>query len=258
MGWAIASENLGEKLMSRLMGLDRIRTLIEEAISVSVRGVQVPGIADAELRSASLSSEQLRRVAIRLEQRDHSEIRLSAEVELFLRVSNTDVLSSIEHTAFRVRVDVEEDGLRAVASNEKDWGRAWERGIEPIKQAALQGMRRDVWNMDDSLTEESYTFQAAMVLLASELVGPYVERIATFVGYSPGLVQVIAARLQEAKIWEGDKVCCESWFDPKKGAMAFMLDLLVAEGKVIRRWSEEKKQYVYCLTEIRAVSQFAV
>jgi hypothetical protein len=251
-------KTIRRKLMRRLMGLDRIRTVIEEAISVSVQAVQVPGIADAELRSASLSSKQLQRVAAQIEQHGHSELRLSAEVELFLRISNTDVLSSIEPTAFRVGVDADEDDLRAVASNEKDWGRAWERGIEPIKQAALQGMRRDVWNMDETLAEDSYTFQAAMVLLASELVGPYVERIATFVGYSPGLVQVIAARLQEAKIWEGDKVCCESWFDPKKGAMAFMLDLLVAEGKVIRRWSEEKKQYVYCLTEIRAVSQFAV
>jgi hypothetical protein len=49
---------------------------------------------------------------------------------------------------------------------------AWKRGMEPIKQAALEGMRRDVWHMDGTLTEDSYTFQAAMVLFASELVGP--------------------------------------------------------------------------------------
>jgi len=244
--------------MSRLMDLDRIRTVIEQAISVSVQAVQVPGIADAELRSASLSSKRLQRVAAQIEQHGQSALRLSAEVELFLRVSNTDVLGSIEPTAFRVRVDVEEDGLRAVASNEKDWGRAWERGIEPIKQAALQGMRRDVWNMDETLAEDSYTFQAAMVLLASELVGPYVDRIATFVEYPPGLVQVMAARLQEAKVWNGDEVRCESWLDPKSGAMALMLDVLVAEGKVMRTWSEEKKQYTYHEPEIRAVSQFAV
>jgi hypothetical protein len=246
------------KLMRRLMGLDRIRTVIEEAISVSVQAVQVPGIADTELRSASLSSKQLQRVTAQIEQHGHSELRLSAEVELFLRVSNTDVLSSIERTAFRVRVEADENDLRAVASNDKDWGMAWERGIEPIKQAALQGMRRDVWNTDETLAEDSYTFQATMVLLASELVGPYVDRIAMFVGYAPGLVQVIAARLQEAKIWEGDEVRCESWFDPKNGAMAFMLDVLVAEGKVMRTWSEEKKQYAYHEPEIRPVSQLVV
>lgn len=56
--------------------------------------------------------------------------------------------------------------------------------------------------MDETLAEDSYTFQAAMVLLASELVGPYSDRVATFVGYPPSLVQVIAVRLEEAKIWE--------------------------------------------------------
>jgi hypothetical protein len=97
-----------------------------------------------------------------------------------------------------------------------------------------------------------------MVLLASELVGPYSERIVTFVGYPRGLVQVIGARLQESKIWEGDEVHCEEWFDPQKGAVAFMLDLMVAEGKITRTWSREKKQYVYHENEISAVSDFAV
>ena len=167
------------------MDLDRIRTVIEEALSVSVQGIQVPGIAGAEIKNMAISSKQLQRIAAQLERHGHSEIKLSAEVELFLRVSNTDVLSSIECADFRVRVSADENDLRAVASSETNWERAWERGIEPIKQAALQGMRRDVWNMDGTLAEDSYTFQAAMVLLASELVGPYVDRIATFLGYPP-------------------------------------------------------------------------
>ena len=126
------------------------------------------------------------------------------------------------------------------------------------QEAALRGMRRDVWNMDGTLAEDSYTFRAAMVLLASELVGPYVDRIVTFLEYPPGLVQVMAARLQEAKIWESDEVRCESWFDPKKGALAFLLDLMVAEGKLIRAWSEEKRQYAYHEPDIWAVSHLAV
>jgi hypothetical protein len=244
--------------MGRPMDLDKIRTVIEEALSVSAQGVQLPGIADAEVRKAAVSSEQLQQIAARIEQHGHGEITLSAEVELFLRVSNTDVLSSIECIAFRVKVNADHNDLRAVASNEKDWREAWERGIEPIKQAALHGIRRDIWNMDETLAEDSYTFQAAMVLLASELVGPYSDRIATFVGYPPGLVQVIAVRLQEAKIWENDEVHCERWFDPKQGGLAFLLDVMVAEGKLLRRWSEEQKQYTYHESDIRAVSQFAV
>ena len=43
--------------------------------------------------------------------------------------------------------------------------------------------------MDAALAEDSYSFQAAMVLLASEMLGPYVDRVATFVGYPRGILQ---------------------------------------------------------------------
>jgi hypothetical protein len=40
--------------------------------------------------------------------------------------------------------------------------------------------------------------------------------------------------------------------------MSFMLDLMVAEGKLTGSWSEEKGQRNYYLPEFVAVSQFAV
>jgi hypothetical protein len=101
---------------------------MDEAVSVALQGIQLPGIADAALRGAALSLEQLQWVAAQLEQHGHGEIKLVAEVELFLRISNTDVLSSIECTEFLVRVTADENDLHAVASNEKDWGMVWERG----------------------------------------------------------------------------------------------------------------------------------
>src|SRR5664279_2224083 len=76
-------------------------------------------------------------------------------------------------------------------------------------------------------------------------VGPYVESIATFLPYPGSRVQVIAARFHEAKYCEGDQVRCERWFDPQEGGAAFILDVLVANGQLIRKWSEEKKQYAY-------------
>ena len=51
--------------------------------------------------------------------------------------------------------------------------------------------------MDEELAEDSYTFWAAMVLLASYMVGPYTDRVATFLGYPVGFVQVIAARIDQ-------------------------------------------------------------
>jgi len=167
------------------------------------------------------------------------------------------VLSSVESTEFRVVVEGDEIDLRAAASTDKDWARAWEKGMKPIRPAALQSMKEDVWKMDATLAENSYPFQAAMVLLASELVGPYIDRIATFLGYIPSLVEVIAARLCEARIWEDDQVLSEPWFDPQKGKVAFLLDVLVAQGLLFRWWSEEKNQFAYREGDNRAVSQLA-
>jgi hypothetical protein len=114
-------------------------------------------------------------------------------------------------------VTAEVDHLLAVASSDTNWELAWEHGIEPIKQAALQSLKSDVWAMDEELAEDSYTFRAAMVLLASYMVGPYTDRVATFLGYPVGFVQEIAARLIESGIWAGDEVSSEPWLDPKRG-----------------------------------------
>jgi hypothetical protein len=72
------------------------------------------------------------------------------------------------------------------------------------------------------------------------------------------LVQVIAARLIESGIWAGDEVSSEPWLDPKKGMVSFMLDLMVAEGKLTGSWSEEKGQRNYYLPEFVAVSHLSV
>jgi hypothetical protein len=245
-------------MMMESPDLDRIRVTIEESLAVALGAVQFPGIVNAELKRASLSSKHLQGAATKLARNGHCSLRVAAEVEVFLRISNSDVLSSIEHMEFVVLAKMSESKLCAVATNEQDWRITWERGMEGIKDPALQGIRRDIWKMDDSLAEDSHTFRAAMVLLTSELVGPYIDRIATFVGYPRAIVQVIAARLQEAKIWEGNEVRCESWFDARIGAAAFLLDLMVAEGQLVRRWSQERDQYTYSESGMKQLSQFAI
>src|ERR1700688_617518 len=140
------------KVMRKMIDLDRIRTVIEDALSVFVQGIHVAGIVAASVNYVALSAKQLRWVAAELVQHGNGDMRLSAEVELFLRVSNTEVLRSPERAEFLVMLNASENDFRARVSNEKDWGiKAWERGMEPIKEAALQGMRRDLWNMDKRL-----------------------------------------------------------------------------------------------------------
>jgi hypothetical protein len=152
------------------MDLNRIRTAIQKTICVSVHGIDLPGIVEAAVKGVNISECTLRQVAAELERSGQGEIRILADIELFLRISNTDVLRSPQSMEFRIALTASENGLQAVASNKELWEVAWERGIERIKPTALQLMKHDVWNTDATLTEDSYTFQAAMVLLASELV----------------------------------------------------------------------------------------
>jgi hypothetical protein len=233
------------RLRTEPVELRGLLTKIKQAVCVSVRGIQLPGIYGAEVNEKlAISSEQLRRVAAELEQNGHSEIRLEALVELFLHFCN-GVLSSMERTEFLVKVNADENNLRATASNEKNWAMAWAIGMEPIRQESLKSMRRDIRKIDDTLKEDSYAFKVAMVLLVSEEVGPYVDRIATFVGYPRSLVQVIASRLQKAEIWHDDEVRCKPWFDPKTGGMAFRLALMTGRGWLTRAWSEHDRDYRY-------------
>lgn len=57
---------------------------------------------------------------------------------------------------------------------------------------------------------------------------------------------------------KGDEVRCDNWFDPQKGALAFLLDILVTEGKLIHAWSDDKKQVAYHEPDIGARSHRAV
>ena len=99
-------------------------------------------------------------------------------------------------------------------------------------------MKEDVWKMDATRAEDSHTFQAAMVLLASELIGPHVDRIVSF----RGILLDWCRRSRFGSMSEdlGERrVHSESWFDPEKGGIAFQLNVLVAHGELIRKWSEE-------------------
>jgi hypothetical protein len=48
------------------------------------------------------------------------------------------------------------------------------------------------------------------------------------------------------------------WFDPKRADWDFILELVVANGQLIRKWSEEKQQYAYRKADISEASQFPI
>jgi len=149
------------------MELDRIRTTIEQAVCVSVQSIQLPGIVDAAVRSVAVTPQHVQRVAAELARHGQSDIEFSTEVELFLRVSS-DVLSSIQCVPFRVCVTGDRSDFRAIVKDETNWGTAWEKGIEPIRKFALQSMKEDVWKMDATLAEDSYTTPSTAKRIAKQ------------------------------------------------------------------------------------------
>jgi len=62
-------------------------------ITFSNAGVRVPGVADAELRSMTLTEEQMRHLADQIELQGCGELSVSVAVEFFLGVSNIEVNS---------------------------------------------------------------------------------------------------------------------------------------------------------------------
>ncbi|PYX73351.1 MAG: hypothetical protein DMG72_13160, partial [Acidobacteria bacterium] len=91
------------------MKLEAIRTAIEHAISVALQQIEVPGISGAELNEI-FDSKRLQAVAAQLENRKLAEARISAAVAFFLRVSNGDVLESIQCIEFEVKLNVDGNG----------------------------------------------------------------------------------------------------------------------------------------------------
>jgi hypothetical protein len=227
------------------MDLGMLREKIADAISLSVGSIKCFGIDDAETKNVAISSRHLHQIAAQLERENQMSVAISAEIELFLRLCNSELVASVQFISFRVELWSDDDGIRAAAVNEQEWTATWEKGIAPIKQAVLQSMKRDVWNIDPTLAEDSSTFQIAMILFASEVVGPWSEGIATFLGYPRAIVEVVAARLYEGRIWENGEVRYEKWSDPNIGGTCLFMDLMVAEGSLIRRWSEKDQQFRY-------------
>lgn len=238
--------------------LNHIRSAVAKAITTYVSRIDVEGIEAAELSSISVDSQDLQQATAKLWDNGHGELVVLADIRIYLRLSNEDVLGSNQQLTFRVSLNGTDGHVLAAAAADASWERAWEGALEPLKPFVLESLRTDVQTINPAWVEGTYGFQAAMVLLASEMLGPYASRISTFLDYSPSLVQVIGSRLYEAGIWEKDEVRCESWFDPLKGGMALRLDIMVAEGKLQRRWSEEHQQFRYYWLEGEAIAHLAI
>src|SRR5215831_16364095 len=114
-----------------MMNEETIQETIEQAISVSLQNIVLPGISDAELIRSDFSAEQFNALTTQLEEYRQTSLRLRPEIHLFLRISNNDLLQVTDRPEFLIQVcrDFEHSHqLHAVATTERDWAVAWEQG----------------------------------------------------------------------------------------------------------------------------------
>jgi hypothetical protein len=77
-------------------------------------------------------------------------------------------------------------------------------------------------------------FDAAVVLVASTSVGCNADRIAKFTGLHRDKVRPICRRLRDNGVWTKEHHFNIEWFDEETGNIAFTLDCLIAQGKVVK------------------------
>jgi hypothetical protein len=82
------------------------------------------------------------------------------------------------------------------------------------------------------------------------------EALADLTGYGLDFVATIGRRMKAAELWTEVDVCCDHWFneDGQFCATAFWSDTLIAEGVVVREWSEEEGDYRYTAIEFATPS----
>ena len=230
------------------------RDVIEEAITRCVSSIMFQGIEGAKVTNVEISPGQLREVAFQFEEYGKGKLVAHADIAFCIRIPNVDVLRSDQRLPFRVSLVEGHKGPEASAIPADGWESAWQKGLEPIRQAALASMK-DYVHTVSAAVEGTYSFQAALILVASEILGPYPGRIATFLGYPVAVVQVVGDRLHEAGIWTADEVRNEGWSDPLSGYTNATLDVMVAQGRLRRRWSEGDQQFQYYAMDLAKVTR---
>jgi hypothetical protein len=76
----------------------------------------------------------------------------------------------------------------------------------------LKFVKEALEELDPALgCEDKPGYSTAIVLLAARELGPNVDPLSRFTGYSPDFVREIACRSVAAGLWTEEDVCCDHW-----------------------------------------------
>jgi hypothetical protein len=100
--------------------------------------------------------------------------------------------------------------------------------------------------------------RTALDLLAAIACGSETTRLARVTKLPREFVANIRQRMIRAELWTDLDACCDHWYvsDGVICTIDFWLDVLVAQGRVVRRWVEEEGHYRYWAEEYAPDTEF--
>ena len=101
------------------------------------------------------------------------------------------------------------------------------------------------------IDEADDSYQTAIVLVSAIGLGPDTSRLADFTWLPRDFVEAIRQRMLRAELWTEVDVFYSHWFGAGKMMHLdrFSLDVMVAEGLLLRQWDEGAGRYRYCATD---------
>lgn len=109
-------------------------------------------------------------------------------------------------------------------------------------QQKLEEIKSIVSELDPDLDPGGPEFRTAVIVMAAAVVvGPQVDRLVQFTGYSVMFVADIAQRMRAHGLWSDHEVCADYRLDDDRGKGEFFLHCLVAEGVMQVNRTEDGK-----------------
>jgi hypothetical protein len=111
--------------------------------------------------------------------------------------------------------------------------------------------------IDVSIEVRPEFYNTALVLLSATVCGPNPVQLAALTGLPYSFIAPICRRMIQAELWTHNEVHCDDWYMGQGVlyARCFWLDVLVAEGFVMRKWNEEQGRYCYgCQSDVERVN----
>jgi len=161
--------------------------------------------------------------------------------------SLTCILHDVEHGVesrdrdlWRVRLTHTNGKVGAELLSHQAWNPRWLDSLAKQRDIFHRYVERSL-----GVRTNAPIFEGCAILLASELVGPYVDRVAALTGLERSAVERVSLRLRTAEIWGANTVHWQRWYEKPDGRWNFLFDYSVAVGRITRTWSDEVGDYYY-------------